>query len=221
MKSGTFRRNHLVPVPAARDLEDLNAMLLAGCREDEARRIDGRAQTVGEALAIERQHLLPLAREGFDLVEVSFGKVNGLGCVKVRTNAYSAPLAPGTKAQIKLTAATVEVWYEGRCVARHARCYGRSSARARPRTLSGRARAQAGRLRRQQAAGAVASSWTLAGELRPVLERADAAAWAAGRDQGDDRAAATRAAARRGTSAASDRVGAASWAAPTRRRCST
>ncbi len=122
---GTFRRNHLVPVPAARDLEDLNAMLLAGCREDEARLIDGREQTVGEALQIERQHLLPLAREGFDLVEVSFGQVNGLGCVKARTNAYSAPLAPGTKAQIKLTAATVEVWYEGRCVARHARCYGR------------------------------------------------------------------------------------------------
>jgi transposase len=122
---GVFRRNHLVPVPAARDLDDLNAMLLAGCREDKARRIDGRQQTVGEALAIERQHLLPLAREGFDLVEVSFGQVNGLGCVKARTNAYSAPLAPGTHAQIKLTAATVEVWYQGRCVARHARSYGR------------------------------------------------------------------------------------------------
>ena len=122
---GTFRRNHLVPVPAARDLEDLNALLLDGCREDEARRIDGRAQTVGEALAIERQHLLPLAGAGFDLVEVSFGQVNGLGCVKARTNAYSTPLAPGTKAQLKLTAATVEVWYAGRCVARHARCYGR------------------------------------------------------------------------------------------------
>jgi len=61
---GTFRRNHFVPVPAARALDDLNAMLLVGCREDEARVIDGREQTVGEALAIERQHLLPLAREG-------------------------------------------------------------------------------------------------------------------------------------------------------------
>ncbi len=112
-------------MPAARDLDDLNAMLLGGCREDEARLIDGRVQTVGEALKIERQHLLPLAREGFDLVEVSFGQVNGLGCVKARTNAYSTPLAPGTKAQIKLSAATVEVWYQGRCVARHARSYGR------------------------------------------------------------------------------------------------
>lgn len=122
---GVFRRNHLVPVLAARDLDDLNGMLLVGCREDEARVIDGRDQTVGEALAIERQHLLPLAREGFDLVEVSFGQVNGLGCMKVRTNAYSAPLLPGTTAQIKLSAATVEVWYQGRCVARHTRSYGR------------------------------------------------------------------------------------------------
>src|SRR6202011_1275965 len=62
---GYFRRNHFVLVPAARDLEDLNAMLLAGCREDEARIVDGREQTVGEASAIERQHLLPLARKGF------------------------------------------------------------------------------------------------------------------------------------------------------------
>jgi transposase len=122
---GVFRRNHFVPVPVARDLDHLNAMLLVGCREDEARVIDGREQTVGEALAIERQHVLPLAREGFDLVEVSFGQVTGLGCVKVRTNAYSAPLLPGTTAEIKLSAAMVEVWYQGRCVARHARSYGR------------------------------------------------------------------------------------------------
>jgi hypothetical protein len=57
---GFFRRNHFVPVPAARDLDELNALLLAGCREDETRMIDGRQQTVGEALAIERDHLLPM-----------------------------------------------------------------------------------------------------------------------------------------------------------------
>src|SRR5438067_12924192 len=39
---GYFRRNHFVPVPAACDLDELNAMLLDGCREDEARLIDGR-----------------------------------------------------------------------------------------------------------------------------------------------------------------------------------
>jgi hypothetical protein len=45
--------------------------------------------------------------------------------VRVRTNAYSAPLWPGRTVQVKLTAAAVEVWHQGRCVARHARSYGR------------------------------------------------------------------------------------------------
>jgi Mu transposase, C-terminal domain len=52
--------------------------------------------TIGEALAIEREHLLPLPSEGFDLVEVSFAHVDG-----------------------------VEVWRQGTCVARHAQSYGR------------------------------------------------------------------------------------------------
>jgi transposase len=122
---GFFRRNHLVPVPSARNLDELNAMLLAGCREDEARTIDGRPQTVGEALEIERDHLLPMPSEGFDLVEVSFARVDGLRRVRVRTNAYSAPLWPGTTVQVKLAAATVEIWHQGRCVARHWRSYDR------------------------------------------------------------------------------------------------
>lgn len=122
---GTFRRNHWVPVPQARDLDELNAVLLAACREDEARTIAGRAQSVGAALAIERDHLLPLPAEGFDLAEMRFATVDGLGQVRVRTNAYSAPLRPGTTVAVKLFPATVELWHEGRCKARHPRSYGR------------------------------------------------------------------------------------------------
>src|SRR5438105_1861319 len=75
---GTFRRNHWVPVPQARDLSDLNAQVLAGCRADEARVPAGHTEAVGSAMAIEREHLLPLAAEGFDLSEVSFAKVDTL-----------------------------------------------------------------------------------------------------------------------------------------------
>jgi len=124
-EGGFFRRNHFVPVPAVRDLDELNARLLAGCQEDLGRIIDGRQQTIGEALAIERQHLLPLPNEGFDLVEVSFGQIDGLRRIKVKTNAYSAPVAPGTTVQVKLAPATVEIWHQGRCVARHVRSYDR------------------------------------------------------------------------------------------------
>lgn len=122
---GTFRRNHWVPVPKARDLADLNEQLLRGCREDEARVLAGRDRSVGNAMLVEKEYLLPLATEDFDLAEVSFPKVNGIGCVKVRTNAYSVPVAPGTVVEAKVTPTTVELWHEGHCVASHERCYGR------------------------------------------------------------------------------------------------
>jgi hypothetical protein len=123
-EAGYFRRNHWVPVPKAADLADLNRQLIAACRRDEQRTISGREQSVGAALLIERGHLLPLASEGMDLAHTSFPTVNGLGCVKVRTNAYSAPLPAGTAVHAKTYASTVELWHDGRCVARHERCYG-------------------------------------------------------------------------------------------------
>jgi len=76
-------------------------------------------------MQIERDYLLPLAEEGFDLAEVSFALVDGKGCVKVRTNSYSVPIRAGTRVQIKVLPATVEIWQEGQRVARHERCYSR------------------------------------------------------------------------------------------------
>jgi len=122
---GTFRRNHWVPVPKAGDLAELNAQLMEGCRQDEGRVIAGHDQTVGNAMLIERERLLPLAEEDFDIVEVAFPTVNNIGCVKVRTNAYSVPVRSGAVVQAKIAPTAVEVWYEGRCVATHERCYGR------------------------------------------------------------------------------------------------
>jgi transposase len=122
---GRFRRNHWVPIPRARSLEELNRQLLAACQADETRTVAGRELTVGAGLLIERMHLLPLAGDGFDLVEVSFPIVTSLGCVKVRTNAYSVPVKAGTTVEARLAAAHVELWHAGKRVARHERCYGR------------------------------------------------------------------------------------------------
>jgi len=122
---GYFRRNHWVPVPQAADLEALNRQLLAGCQQDQQRRIGDRSQSVGVGMEMERAHLLPLAEEGFDLAEVSFGLVDGKGCVKVRTNSYSVPLRAGSRVQVRVLPAHVEIWYEGERVARHTRCYNR------------------------------------------------------------------------------------------------
>jgi len=122
---GYFRRNPWTPVPQARSLEELNQFLEAACRQDEARHIQGRERSVGAAMALERAHLLPLPGEGFELVETSFPVVDTKGCVKVRTNWYSAPVKAGTTVQVKVQPAAIEVWQEGECVARHERCYER------------------------------------------------------------------------------------------------
>jgi transposase len=124
-EAGYFRRNHWVPVPKAVDIAGLNRQLLDGCRHDERRVIAGRQQSIGAALVVEREHLLPLVPESFDLAQTTFPTVNSLGCAKVLTNAYSAPLKAGTLVQAKVYASIVELWHDGRCVARHERCYRR------------------------------------------------------------------------------------------------
>jgi len=122
-EAGYFRRNHWVPVPKVRDLDQLNEQLLAGSVSDQSRLITGRAACIGAAMLAEREHLLPIAEPPFDLGEVSFPIVDGLGCVRVRTNAYSVPLKPGTQVQAKVYPVHIEIWHNGQCVARHERCY--------------------------------------------------------------------------------------------------
>jgi transposase len=124
-EAGYFRRNHWVPMPKARDLAELNAQLLAACHDDERRQIAGRSQPVGAAMIEERAHLLALAEQSFELVEISFPRVDGLGCVRVGTNFYSVPVKPDQRVEVRLYPTYVEVREEGRCIARHERSYGR------------------------------------------------------------------------------------------------
>jgi hypothetical protein len=124
-EAGYFRRNHWVPMPTARDLADLNAQLVTACRADERRLIAGHSQPVGALMIEERAHLLPRAEQNCELAELSFPRVDGLGCVRVRTNLYSAPALPGKTVEVRLYPSQVEVRDEGRCIARHERCYER------------------------------------------------------------------------------------------------
>jgi hypothetical protein len=70
----------------------LNAYLERCCREDQGHVLAGRSGKIGAAMLVEQSHLLPLAAEPFDLAEISFPTVDGLRCLRVRTNRYSVPL---------------------------------------------------------------------------------------------------------------------------------
>jgi hypothetical protein len=83
----------------------------------------GREQSLGMTLWAEPPHLLPLASEEFDPEEASFPKVDGSGCMRVRTNPHSIPLAADTRAPAKVYANRVEIWHGGAVVARHERGY--------------------------------------------------------------------------------------------------
>jgi hypothetical protein len=124
-EGGYFRRNHWVPLPEVHDLAELNAYLDLCCHKDQQRILSSRTDAVGMAMLQELPHLLPLSTEPFDLTEKSFPTVDGLRCVRVRTNRYSIPLPPGAVIEARLLADYVELWYQGKRVARHERCYSR------------------------------------------------------------------------------------------------
>ena len=122
---GWYRRNWLVPVPEADDLESLNRQLLTACVASRSRTIIGRDMPVAEACLLEHPHLLPLAEE-FGIHETLYPLiVDGKGCVKVKTNWYSAPLWPGLRVTARVWPSFISIEHDGRCVARHPRNYGR------------------------------------------------------------------------------------------------
>ena len=122
---GYFRSNLLVPLPLVGSWEELNAYLGQECKADEQRMIGERSHRVGAGMCLEREHLLPLAEEGFQLASLHFPTVNNQRCVRVLTNFYSVPAPVGSQVQVKVYAAEVEIWYEGKCLARHERCFSR------------------------------------------------------------------------------------------------
>ena len=93
---GRFRRRHLVPVPHVGSLAELNALLEAADRADDARHISGRLQTVGQAAESERP--------------------------SVRGSRYSVPAAcAGRSVDVRLGGAMLTVHAAGREIARHER----------------------------------------------------------------------------------------------------
>jgi len=129
---GRFRRNHLVPVPEVESLAELNSLLLDHCRRDLDRRIQGKAETVGEALARERLRLRELPAEDFDCSECSSPRVDQKALVTIRQNRYSVPVSlVGLRVSARIGAREIVISHSGREVARHLRLQGRYETRAR------------------------------------------------------------------------------------------
>ncbi len=119
---GRFRRRHLVPVPHVGSLAELNALLEAADRADDARHISGRLQTVGQAAETERPSLRPLPAEPFDSAVPLRAKADRKARISVRGSRYSVPAAcAGRSVDVRLGGAMLTVHAEGREIARHER----------------------------------------------------------------------------------------------------
>lgn len=113
---GWFRRNHLVPIPEAESIEDLNAMVDGWDLADEQRRIETRAHTIGEHFATEQPLLAALPVEEFETGRWFTPRVDRFAQVSVRMNKYSVPARyVGRQVRVLLHASELIV-YDGQTV---------------------------------------------------------------------------------------------------------
>jgi transposase len=122
---GYARRNYLVPIPKAENLEELNQRLLEQCLAYGDHRMAGKEKTVNEFYEEEKEHLLPLPDVPFSNIETYSGKVDKYATVMIDKNHYSVPIRyAGIRARIVAYVDHVDIFYGSRKIATHGRLYG-------------------------------------------------------------------------------------------------
>ena len=123
---GFARRNFMVPVPRFASFEALNAALDDRCRQRQAARLRGHAETIGTRLERDRRAFLPLPPAPYDTCDKRPGRVSSLSLVRYRGNDYSVPVAYGHReVLIKAFVDKVVISCGAEVIARHRRSYER------------------------------------------------------------------------------------------------
>jgi transposase len=122
---GYCRRNYMVPIPEAENLEALNQRLLEQSLAYGNHRMAGREKTVNELYEEERKHLLPLPDIAFSNLETYSGKVDKYSTVIIDKNRYSVPNRyVGVKVRAVAYMDHVDIFYGSQKVGFHPRVYG-------------------------------------------------------------------------------------------------
>lgn len=128
---GRFRRRHLVPVPEVSSWNELSEHVRNGVEIDRDRTIQGRTESVADAMGRERGYLRAIPVERFPIGEDLRVRVSDKSTVCVRQNHYSVPATLiGLMVVARLGTRDVAVRHDGREVARHERVYARHQMRA-------------------------------------------------------------------------------------------
>lgn len=125
---GWFRRNHLVPVPKAKNLAELNEMIAACDDGDRSRVIEGHRATIAVEFAAEAPLLGALPAESFDTARHVTARVDTKARVCVRQCRYSVPVSLiGRRLEVAVGATEITVSSKGTVVASHERLTERGS----------------------------------------------------------------------------------------------
>jgi transposase len=107
-----IRLQHLVPIPSAESLDEINRALLA--------RLD--AQTDGARFSVERAAMLPLFAHRFLAHRTELQTVTRRSLITIEGAAYSVPCAwAGLEVTVRVHASSIEVVGRGEVIARHPR----------------------------------------------------------------------------------------------------
>jgi len=122
---GYIRRNVCVPLPRVKNLEELNAKLLEQCLKYQGHKVESRPDKVGEMLKEDRKAMQKMPKYVPDVSKQVFPTVNRYSVVIFDKNKYSVPCKYRGKATtVKGYPNRVEVWLEGKMIARHDRLFG-------------------------------------------------------------------------------------------------
>jgi hypothetical protein len=118
------RLNFFVPVPDARDLEELNAWLWERCREELTRRLRGKGGTKAQLLVEDQAAFLPLPSAAFDACRKQSTAASSLSLVRFDNNDYSVPVRYAHHPiVVKGYVDRVELCHKGEKVAVHRRSW--------------------------------------------------------------------------------------------------
>ncbi len=121
---GFARRNYMVPVPQAKNLEDLNRMLLKECQAYGNHRISGKENSVNEMYEQEKSHLLKLPVIEFSNIQTATAKSDKYSTVIVDKNRYSVPIEYAyLKIRAVLKVDGIDLYYGNKKIAEHPRLY--------------------------------------------------------------------------------------------------
>lgn len=122
---GFARRNYMVPIPEAANLEELNEKILKRCVSYGNHKIDGRERTVKEHYEEEKSHLLSIPETVFSNIQISASRVDKYATVRVDKNRYSVPSRyAGFSVKVLWYANRVEIFAGSKRIAAHERSYG-------------------------------------------------------------------------------------------------